>query len=305
MMGSRSLLLLLLSAAVLTTACSRRANSPRGGGGEQDAAIVADAAPMDDAAVSDADIPDALPMTEEVLVYAHSPDVLFSFDPETLRVTEIGAFRDSGGMEIGPMIDLAVNSAGEIYTTSVDTLFRVDPETAIVESVGSGLGLTPDNQLVALTFLTEGTLTAGEETLIGATSGGRYYRVSPETGRPTLLGSFPSGWEASGDLVSVERLGTYATLRTEANDGDTLARIDFNPDGTSSVAVLGRVLLDGEPVLRIFGLAYWGRTVYGFTNDGWLISIDRDTGVATRVSVDTGAERFWGAGVSTRVPVLI
>jgi outer membrane protein assembly factor BamB len=244
-------------------------------------------------------------MVEDVLVYSHSPEQLYSFNPETLRVTEIGSFRTAGGMTVGPMIDLAVNSLGEIYTTSAESLFRVNPETAVAEPVGSGLGLDRDEQLVALTFLTAGTLMAGVEDLIGATSGGSYYRLNTTTGAPTRLGNFPSGWRASGDLVSVERLGTYATLRTEANDGDTLARIDFAADGSSSVSVIGRVTVDGMPVLRIFGLAYWGRTVYGFTNDGWLISIDRDTGAASRVSVDTGAEQFWGAGVSTKAPVLI
>ena len=84
-----------------------------------------------------------------------------------------------------------------------------------------------------------------------------------------------------------------------------MARIDFNPDGSSSVTVIGRVTLDGMPVLRIFGLAYWGRTVFGFTNEGGLISIDRDTGTAERVTLDTGAEQFWGAGVTTKAPVLI
>ena len=244
-------------------------------------------------------------MIEDVLVYAHSPDSLYSFNAESLRVTEVGDFRTSDGRAVGPMIDLAVNSRGELYTTSAAALYRVDPETAVAERVGSGLLLDSDEQLVALTFLTEGTLSAGVEDLVGATSGGRYYRLDTATGRPTRLGNFPSGWRASGDLVSVERLGTYATLRTDENDGDTLARIDFNPDGTSSVTVIGRVTLGGMPVMRIFGLAYWGRTVYGFTNDGWLISIDRDSGTASRVSVDTGAEQFWGAGVTTKVPVLI
>jgi len=45
--------------------------------------------------------------------------------------------------------------------------------------------------------------------------------------------------------------------------------------------------------------------VYGFTNSGQLLRIDRMSGAAEVVSTATGSDQFWGAGVTTTVPFLI
>jgi hypothetical protein len=45
--------------------------------------------------------------------------------------------------------------------------------------------------------------------------------------------------------------------------------------------------------------------VYGFSAGGNLIEIDARSGAARVVTTMTGARTFWGAGVTTRAPVLI
>ena len=54
----------------------------------------------------------------------------------------------------------------------------------------------------------------------------------------------------------------------------------------------------------VFGLGYWGATLYGFTDEGVLLSIRRDNAEATIEVERTGADRFFGAGVTTRAYVI-
>lgn len=246
--------------------------------------------------------PDGGPMLEDVLIYAHSRDTLYTFSPETLTVTEVGGFRLPDGSQAPYMLDLAVDADGNVYTSSDTSLFQVDPETADVTEVGD-FGLV-DEQLFALSFLADGELRAGETPLVGATNAGAYYEVDPDTADTTFLGSYPDGWLSSGDIVSVAGLGTFATVKRDDFPSDVLVQILFASDGSSTVSVRGPIKSASEDFQQLFGLGYWGRVMYGFDNAGQLIEIDRDTGAAEVVSADTGTEHFWGAGVTTRVPVL-
>lgn len=245
---------------------------------------------------------DAGPRLDDVLIYAHSRDTLYTFSPFTNTVVEIGPFLTAAGDAAPNMLDLAVDSVGEVYTSSTDTLFTVDPATARVTPVGTfGLG---GEQLFALSFLTPTESPDGTEMLIGATNEGAYYRVNRVTAATSLLGRYPDGWASSGDIVSVEGLGTFATLKRADFGSDVLARIIFSSDGSSLVTVVGATRGGGVDYTQIFGLGYWGREVYGFTNAGELIRINRDTGASEVVMSMTGASNFWGAGVTTQAPVL-
>ena len=249
---------------------------------------------------------DAGERLDDVLIYSHSRDTLFTFSPFTTTVTEIGRFRLTSGDDAPSMLDLAVDSEGNVFTCSRDELWAVDPATATVTSVGEfGLG---SEQLFALSFLTPSESPDGTEMLIGATNQGAYYEVDRATAATSLRGNYPEGWLSSGDIVSVPQLGTFATLRrmgARDDEADVLGRILFNRDGTSSVAVMGPTRSPTEDFVQIFGLGYWGRDVFGFTNAGQLIRIDRTTGASELVNTATGSDQFWGAGVTTVVPVLI
>jgi hypothetical protein len=247
---------------------------------------------------TDAPRPDSGPNLSDVLVYAHSRDTLFTFSPYTNTVSEVGVFTLPGGEAAPYMLDLAVDADGNVFTSSDTALYRVDPETAVATHVGD-FGIAGE-RLYALVFLRAGELRTGE-TLLGATNEGVYYEVDRNTARTTMVGRYGDGWASSGDLVSIEGLGTFATLRDpDRTDTDFLARITFRTDGSSTVEVLGEV-----GFRQVFGLGYWGRALYGFTNMGQLLEIDRDSGTGTVVSTETGTMQFWGAGVTTRAPLLI
>lgn len=246
---------------------------------------------------------DAGPRLDDVLIYAHSRDTLYTFSPYTNTVNEIGVFRFADGTPAGFMLDLAVDSEGAVYTSSDTSLFAVDPMTAIVTEVGEfDLG---SEQLFALSFLTPSESPDGTETLVGATNEGVYYAVNRTNATTQMLGTYPDGWSSSGDIVSVDGLGTFATLRRADYPGDVLARIIFARDGSSSVTVIGPIRDGSTDFRQIFGLGYWGRDVFGFNNAGQLLRIDRMTGAAEVVTDSTGASQFWGAGVTTQAPVLI
>ncbi len=289
--------LLLAPAFVLAVAgCPRNSvEIPDAGGvdgGPDAAALRYDTGPLPDSGIP----------LEDTLIYAHSPDTLYSFSAMTNTVTEIGRFREPDGTNAPNMVDLAVNADGVVYTTSPMGFWSVDPETAEATEIGT-FALAEGEQFYALTFLAPGELRA-TETLLGATNMGVYYEIDPADASVTRLGNYPDGWLSSGDIVSVDG-ATYATIRRMDDMVDTLAQITFDASGTSSIRVIGPIRGGGMDFRQIFGLGYWGRSVYGFSNSGQLIEIDRATGAGRLATPMTGTDRFWGAGVTTRAPVLI
>lgn len=247
-------------------------------------------------------LPDSGTPIEDTLIYAHSPDTLYTFSASTSTVTEIGRFTEADGSNAPDMVDLAVNADGLVYTTSAMGLWSVDPETARATEIGA-FDVASGEQFYALTFLAPGELRAGE-TLLGATNMGVYYEIDPSDASVTRLGNYPDGWLSSGDLVSVDG-ATYATIRQSDDMVDTLAQITFDASGRSTIRVIGPIRGGGTDFRQIFGLGYWGRSVYGFSNSGQLIEIDRTTGAGRLATTMTGTSRFWGAGVTTRAPVLL
>src|SRR5688572_26723079 len=97
---------LCVAAFALSPACTTRPSDP----GDTGPLFDVDAAPGDagrDALPIDAPPFDAGPRLDDVLVYAHSRDTLFSFDPVTETVLSIAPFRLDDGTAAPFMLDLA------------------------------------------------------------------------------------------------------------------------------------------------------------------------------------------------------
>lgn len=303
---SRALdLSLALSVVLALAGCTSRANPPpdytlsdAGFDAAPDSGLSLDAA-LDVAVVDAPVIPTDQPALEgEVVVWAHSRDTLYSFEPRELRVTAIGQFTTPNGEDDLQITDLAVTKDNVIYACSKIALYRVDGETAVATHVAD-FDLPEGVSFNGLTFLPEGVVDDDAETLVGATDDGEagaYYRVDTETGATRELGRYSNGYRSSGDIVSVEGAGTYATVKREDLDTDLLVRID--PE-TGNATRIG----DGIGFRRIFGLGYFRSHLYGFDADGTLIDIDPMTGVGEAVGTSTGTNEFWGAGVTTLAPV--
>jgi hypothetical protein len=294
--SSRALASSLAVGAVVVLGCTespRRVPIPDVGPGGDDAGTDAGVEPRDVGMLPDTN------GLNEVLIYAHSSGTLFAFSPITTTVTSIGRFTDTAtGGNADPMIDLAIDSAQNVFTSSATDLWTVDVTNAHVTSVGA-FDVTSGEQFYALTFLARGELHADRETLIGATNMGAYYEIDPTNAHTTYLGQYPDGWLSSGDLVSIQGLGTFATIRRDADTHDTLARITFAAGGASTITVIGAIVDGATEYNHIFGLGYWGHALYGFSSTGQLVSIDRDTAAGHLATTDTGTGQFWGAGVTT------
>ncbi len=248
----------------------------------------------------DVEVPpvDAPPLMGEVLVYAHSKSTLFSFDPRSLRVASLGEFYDADHDEEPEITDIAITKDGEIYGCSRDALYRIDDENAASKRLAE-FDLPEGVSFNGLTFVPMGELENDRETLVGATDDGEdgtYYRIDLETGATREIGRYSNGYRSSGDIVSVEGAGTFATVKRDDLDTDLLVRIDLTTGRATRIG-------DGIGYRRIFGLAYFRDRLYGFVADGTLVQIDLDTGVGDEVSTTTGTMQFWGAGVTTLAPV--
>lgn len=227
---------------------------------------------------------------ESILVYAHSGSDLFSVDPEELVFTRVGPFTElaANGQSkyIGDVTDIAIDRDGRVVGTTYHRLLEIDPKTAICKPIASLPGQHSFNGL-------SWVRAQNAELLLATTQDGSVYRIDPTNGQAFPVGTLGAGLGSSGDLVSVEGYGTLIT--TTGPESDRLARID---PATGVAEIIG-----ATGFKRIWGLGFWKNKVFGFTSTGQFILIDPRTGAGTLVET-IPAFPFWGAGVTTAVPVI-
>lgn len=238
---------------------------------------------LDVPAIPVADVPTAV---DNVRVYAHSSDSLYAINPRDFGVVRIGLFQWPADGNDHRMTDIAINAAGDIWGITFGALYRVDPATARCTYVADFAGSTVNG----LSFVPADEFSGDTEVLLAADRLGIVYRVDTTTGRTTQIGLYGDGLGSSGDIVSVASAGTFATVV----DGgiEYLARI--NPT-TGRATIIGQT---GQT--ETWGLGYWRGTVYGFTSQGFAVTIDIRTGRATLAQRQ--GPPWWGAGVTTIAP---
>lgn len=224
------------------------------------------------------------------IVYVNDADTLFRLDIATQELGVVGQFQGCQGVN-----ELAIDRFDNMFATTTGSLFAVDPADASCAWIGSG-GEYPR----ALSFVPAGVLDPDKEVLVGYLDDA-YLRIDETTGAITKIGELGGGFVASGDMVSLIGGKSYLTV-TNASCNDCLAQID---PFTGGVIQVSRGLLFN----KVWGLAYWGGVVYGFTSFGSAFRIDHidDTplmGILTVevVKVPLGLA-FWGAGSSTAAPL--
>jgi hypothetical protein len=228
----------------------------------------------------------------EVLVYAQSGSDLFRVEPDTLKLSRIGPLEiplpDGKVKYLNTVADIAVDHAGRILGVTYDALLEIDPMTAECKTIAplpSGLTFN------GLSFI---RVDRGDEYLVATTAQGTVHRIDPVTGAATLIGSYGPGLQSSGDLVSVSGYGTLATVKGDGTD--RLARIDPTTGAATIIGPIG--------FTHVWGIGFWKDKVFGFTDHGEFVLIDPNTGEGKLVERDSSAP-FWGAGVTTSVPVVI
>lgn len=270
------------STLVLVLAATLVAGCPDGGGDFNPGSGGADAGLEDDSFVfPDAELaPDGTSTTyfPTQTMYTHSGDELFRVSPSTLQVTSVGTFAPNSPH----MNDLAVTPDGGLYGISSNNLYRVSPADATVTWVAK----VPGTVNVALTFDINGTLLAADKS-------GALRRIDPATGKVTPIGSYGPGFGSSGDLVGLKDGTLYDVNDVGAKSNNVLIRVDPTTGQATEVGPIGYRM--------VWGLSFWGGTLYGFTRAGKFLSIDPKTGKGSLIR--TYPKEYWGAAVTPKAPL--
>ena len=229
------------------------------------------------------------PTKEVAEIYAHSATKLFRIDPDTYNVTEIGVFSNCGTND--QMVDIALDENSQMFGTTFYGVNRIDKTTATCTPLRAGPSY-PNS----LSFVPKGTVDPNNEALVGY-FGSTYSRIDTQTGAITTLGVLGGGYISSGDIVSVKGGGTYLTVK---GLGCADCLVEVNPSTGALVKKLGSVARTD-----VFGLAFWGGRVFGFSDGGDLFEINPSTMMTTQVPLPSslGSLSFWGAGSTTSAPV--
>ena len=254
-----------------------------------------------DASGSGGSGPDAAPV-DTSRVYAHSAGTLFRIDTQNLGTVQVG---DMTGLGTQSMTDLAIDKSDHMVGITLDKLYTIDPNTGVVTLI-KDLSQSASN-FTSLSFIpSDLNDPASPDILVSANSFGDVFQIDASAGTATKIGSYGTVANgkvgSSGDLIGVRGLGIYATVDvgTAPNSNDYLAKID---PVTWTATPIGT----GTGFNNIFGLGYWAGKFYGFVDDktthtGKIIAIDQNTGAGTEIL--SGAQEWYGAGVTTDAPVI-
>jgi hypothetical protein len=205
-------------------------------------------------------------------IYANSADALYRVSPTTFAVTKVGNFNCGESMT-----DVAVTPAGVVYGISFTTLYAVNKTTGAATAIAA-VGGNGNN---SLTFLPSGDLLASD-------SSGDAKRINPSTGAVTYVGNY-GAYTSSGDLVAIASGQMFGTAPGPSSD--VLVKVSTSTGAATVVGATGRS--------SVWGLAYAGARVIGFTTGGEIVKIDPVT--ATTTLLATTSISFWGAGQSPLV----
>ena len=222
-------------------------------------------------------------------VFGHSDVTLYKLEPYSKQVTVVGDFQGCSSV-----IDLAIDKDSKIIATTFTAIYWIDKTNAKCTKIASG------SYPNSLSFVPAGTLDPLEDVLVGYEDA-NYVRIDTNTGAKTTLGALGSGFVSSGDIVSVKGGGTYLTVKGNGC-ADCLLQVD--PKTGSMVKNWGPT---GHS--KVFGVAFWAGSVYGFTDFGELFELQFLNGqlvVGGTIQIPNAPAdlSFWGAGSTTIAPPL-
>jgi len=267
------------------------------------------------------------------VIYAHTDTELYSMDPTTHAVTDIGPFQINGSTPSDAITDLAVDAEGSVWVNTETDVYRASlpsspgPVALTLETSTSG-----NHKFYALGFAPAGFLGSAEALIAGDDEGELWYiNTSSANSTPQDLGGFGTNgngdtWELSGDLVFYTQNGTatgLATIRTCSSSksdcgksNDYLAAVDMTAlqqaftSGTPGSLLKG-TYGSGTGYGELFGLGAWGNAAYGFAREqsntpAQLIQIDGTTGVGASLQQFPNITSGWsGAGVTTKAVISV
>lgn len=211
------------------------------------------------------------------LIYLHSDTTLFTWTPSTNVVSRVGP------VSCRRPTDLAIDRAGRAFMVSGTTLYRLNLQTGVCTQFA-----TLPEGLVTLQFLPAGVVDALQEGLVGYGQQ-TYWQFELSNGMALALGtsSLGMGLTPSGDLTALDDGGAFLSVRG-GTCNDCLVRVD--PQTGAVVERLGPI-----GAIRVWGLATFDDTLFGFTSAGGVLRLRvLDGGVQSQVVASTNFS-FWGA----------
>ncbi len=261
--------------------------------------------------VSSSSLPDP-PDDPDTVFFANTLSELFRIDPYKLTIDSVGQFDCIAGgadpVNSKGVWDVAVDGDNKMYGIASSPvgaeLVLIDPTNAHCTHVAD-LPWQHVGYTLAISFVPKGVLHPDKEILVAQ---GLYQLHSIDVDNPqlNLLHDVSESmyWytKAGSDLVSVEGAGTFVVAAQQGGQGgytQYLLKLDVPLGDISVVGPTGT----GSTAFFV-GAAYWGGTVYSVTRGGEVYSLDTMSGLATllNIAVPQGTA-FWGAGVSTKVPI--
>jgi hypothetical protein len=275
----------------------------------------------------------------------HWEDHLAVFDPKALQVREWIPLESCHDQ----FVDMAVDAKGRLFMSGANGYFWFDPKTRTCTTIKRGgedangdyhYTGTPNNITFAPAKIFDPSARDDDEVLVGfgykltddrdlksAQSG--YLRIRPDDADTTIVSPWSQaaggGWWPSGDLVSVVDTckGTTLTWATVLGPKDqTLCRAceagmkvgldcgdclyEFDLRDGKFTRQLGLLPFEG-----VFGLAFWGGTLVGFSMKGKIFTIDPSASPAVTKEIPfalpPGVEQvsFMGAGSTTLAPTSV
>lgn len=233
-------------------------------------------------------------------VYAHSNTVLYSLDLASKSIVTIGPF-NAPNKDV--MQDLAVApDTNVIYVISKTTLYTADPNDGHVTSIGSVGDCGTDN--VALTTTDDGKLYSADY------QKGGFCLIDTSTNPigVTQIGTLGGNMAIAGDIVGIGDGSIYGTaynMNDSSSTGTSINNVLVKIDPATGTM---QTMLGPTGFPKLFGVAYAGGMVFGFTHDGSgdVITIDPKTGVGKLYNTFTDPQSgmpitFSGAGVNSKV----
>jgi outer membrane protein assembly factor BamB len=204
-------------------------------------------------------------------IYVNTGESLYTWDIDAKTASWIGRFETLDGVGLSDMVDIAIDSEGALYGAIGTTLYRIDAEDARCEAdrslstSGTGLTFAGDGRLVV--------------------AGGALVAVDLGTGVEEELVA-DGTWATSGDVVGVPEGTLEWSVRGDG--GDTWVSVDPSLGVATERGAVG--------ASSLWGVAYAEGTVFAFSGDGYVYTVDPATGAGTFV-VDA-ALSFYGAATN-------
>lgn len=220
-------------------------------------------------------------------VYAHTADELYALDVKSLSLIKVADFSfDVEGRQ--QITDIAIDQAGVLWAISFNTLWLCHPQRGECRSKAR----LPFTNFNGLSFIPGHYFGQERDVLVAADQAGALRRLDlvDDTLVDELIGMYPDE-RSSGDLFSIQDVGTFASVKRNQVNSDIIVKLDdANPRQLSDF-----IVLDGYQA--IYGLAGWRGKLFAFDESGAVILVDLETR-QTQVLSDQRI-RWWGAGVSS------